>query len=222
MSLKQGSADSTPLATDLRQGAEQLKLSLAAHQVEKLISFIKLLEKWNRAYNLSAVRDPVQMVPLHLLDSLAVIPYLRGGCCVDVGSGAGLPGIPLAIYDPIGVFTLIEANAKKARFIRQVTLELKLSNIEIVQDRVEAFRPVQVFDVVLARAFASLADLIARAGHLCAGTGRVLAMKGRLPHPELAELEGSQHWRCLGVHALHVPGIHAQRHLVELARVPPA
>lgn len=172
--------------------------------------------RWNRVYNLTAVRDPQQMIPRHLLDSLAVLPYLRGATVLDVGSGAGIPGIPLAIASPERQFALLDSQAKRTRFLRQAQIELELGNVEVVHARAEAYQPQRTFDIVLARAFAELAELIALAGHLCAPTGELLAMKGAYP---AAEIEGAPSgWEVVAVERLIVPGLAGERHLVRLRR----
>jgi len=178
-----------------------------------LLAYVALLEKWNRTYNLTAVRDPQDMVTRHLLDSLAIAPYLSGQRVLDIGSGPGLPGIPLAIARPDLSFTLLDANAKKTRFMTQVVGELALNNVEVVQNRVENYRPVQKFDTLVSRAFASIADMLNGAQHLCAPHGRYLAMKGAYPEAELAAVPPG--FACEVV-ALQVPGLGAKRHLAIL------
>jgi len=174
---------------------------------------VHLLVKWNAAYTLTAVRDPGEMVTRHLLDSLAVAPHLHGRRVLDIGTGPGLPGIPLAIARPALSFTLLDANAKKTRFVTQVVGELALNNVEVVQARVENYRPAEKFDTLVSRAFASIADMLDGARHLCAPEGRFLAMKGTYPEEELAAIP---HGFASEVLALQVPGLAAQRHLVIL------
>lgn len=202
------------LAIRLADGLAAMDLEPAPEAQAKLLAYLELLAKWNRAYNLTAVRDPVEMVARHLLDALAVLPFVHGMTLADLGSGAGLPGIPLAIARPDLAVTLIESNGKKARFLREAARALPLPNVVVREARVqEAAGP---FDVVTARAFASLADMLAWGGHLLAAGGRWLAMKGRIDPDEIAALpEG---FRLIAVHPLAVPGIEAERHLVELAR----
>lgn len=198
----------------LQQGLQEMGLDLAAPVREKLLTFLELLEKWNRAYNLTAVRDPEQMVPRHLLDSLSVLPYLQGPRVLDIGTGAGLPGIPLALARPDLEFTLLDSNAKKTRFATQAMHELGLKNVGIVQERVEKFHPAAKFDTLIARAFASIPDMLAASRHLCAPHGRFLVMKGVFPQEELAAVtDGYQ----AEVKALRIPGLDAARHLVILA-----
>lgn len=202
------------LAIRLADGLAAMDLEPAPEAQAKLLAYLELLAKWNRAYNLTAVRDPVEMVARHLLDPLAVLPFVHGMTLADLGSGAGLPGIPLAIARPDLAVTLIESNGKKARFLREAARALPLPNVVVREARVqEAAGP---FDVVTARAFASLADMLAWGGHLLAAGGRWLAMKGRIDPDEIAAVpEG---FRLIAVHPLAVPGIEAERHLVELAR----
>jgi 16S rRNA (guanine527-N7)-methyltransferase len=197
----------------LQQGLHDMNLDLAVPAREKLLIFLELLEKWNRVYNLTAVRDPEQMVPRHLLDSLSVLPHLHGARVLDIGTGAGLPGIPLALARPDLEFTLLDSNAKKTRFATQAMHELGLKNITIVQERVEKFHPAAKFDTLIARAFASIPDMLAASRHLCAPHGRFLVMKGVFPQEELAAvIDGYQ----AEVKALRIPGLDAARHLVIL------
>ena len=198
----------------LQQGLSEMGLDLAAPVRKKLLNFLELMEKWNRAYNLTAVRDPEQMVPRHLLDSLTVLPYLQGPRVLDIGTGAGLPGIPLALARPDLEFTLLDSNAKKTRFATQALHELGLKNVAVVQERVEKFHPETKFDTLIARAFASIPDMLAASRHLCATRGRFLVMKGVFPQEELAA--GTDGYRA-EVKALRIPGLDAARHLVILA-----
>jgi 16S rRNA (guanine527-N7)-methyltransferase len=198
----------------LQQGLREMGLDLAAPVRKKLLNFLELLEKWNRAYNLTAVRDPEQMVPRHLLDSLTVLPYLQGPRVLDIGTGAGLPGIPLALARPDLEFTLLDSNAKKTRFATQALHELGLKNVSVVQERVEKFHPETKFDTLIARAFASIPDMLAASRHLCAPRGRFLVMKGVFPQEELAAVTDGYRSE---VTALRIPGLDAARHLVILA-----
>jgi 16S rRNA (guanine527-N7)-methyltransferase len=198
----------------LQQGLSEMGLDLAAPVRKKLLTFLELLEKWNRAYNLTAVRDPEQMVPRHLLDSLTVLPYLQGPRVLDIGTGAGLPGIPLALARPDLEFTLLDSNAKKTRFATQALHELGLKNVSVVQERVEKFHPETKFDTLIARAFASIPDMLAASRHLCAPRGRFLVMKGVFPQEELAAVTDGYRSE---VTALRIPGLDAARHLVILA-----
>ena len=198
----------------LQQGLRDMGLELPPPAVEKLLDFLRLLEKWNKSYNLTAVRDPEQMVPRHLLDSLSVLPFLQGTRVLDIGSGAGLPGIPLALARPDIEFTLLDSNAKKTRFITQALHELGLKNVAVAQERVEKFHPAEKFDTLIARAFASIPDMLAASRHLCAPHGRFLLMKGVFPREELAAV--TDEYRS-EVKALTIPGLDAARHLVILA-----
>jgi 16S rRNA (guanine527-N7)-methyltransferase len=199
-------------AERLHRGVRAMKLGLDAEAEHRQLAYLALLEKWNRAYNLTAVRDPLVMVPRHLLDSLAVLPWLVGPRVLDVGSGAGLPGIPLAIARPDLAFTLLDSNAKKTRFITQAVAELGLANVTVANARVEDYRAPAPFATLVTRAFASIPDMLAACGHLCASGCRLLAMKGAVPQAELAALpEGFQ---VSAIHALEVPGLDAQRHVI--------
>jgi 16S rRNA (guanine527-N7)-methyltransferase len=175
------------------------------------LAFVRLLAKWNAAYNLTAVRDPEEMITRHLLDSLVLLPYVQGPRVLDIGTGPGLPGIPLAVARPDCSFTLLDANAKKTRFVTQAVGELGLKNVEVVQARVENYRPVEKFDTLVARAFSSIADMLNNAQHLCAPGGRFLAMKGVYPEGELAAIPPD--FAVSEVVALKVPGLDAARHL---------
>ncbi|MEJ2345466.1 MAG: 16S rRNA (guanine(527)-N(7))-methyltransferase RsmG [Gammaproteobacteria bacterium] len=206
----------TDLEALLRRGLETLGLSLPDAAAERLLAYVALLGKWNRAYNLTAVREPQAMVTRHLLDSLAVLPHLHGATVADVGTGAGLPGLPLALASPERRFVLLDGNAKKCRFLTQAVAELAIPNVTVVRARVEDYRPEQEFDTVICRAFATVAQMLALSGHLCARGGRVLAMKGQHPHAELDELPAG--FRLLSVVRLRVPGLDAERHLVIIDR----
>ncbi|HOW63618.1 MAG TPA: 16S rRNA (guanine(527)-N(7))-methyltransferase RsmG [Candidatus Contendobacter sp.] len=197
------------------EGCERLDLRLSDEACTRLAAYLALLERWNRAYNLTAVREPEAMVVRHLLDSLSILPWLEGPRVLDVGSGAGLPGIPLAVARPEYEFCLLDSNGKRTRFLTQATAELRLPNVSIVRSRVEDYQPVTLFNSIVSRAFATLAELVADAGRLCAPTGRLLAMKGVLPDDELARLPST--YQVVGVYPLRVPHLDAERHLVHLA-----
>jgi 16S rRNA (guanine527-N7)-methyltransferase len=213
------------LTRKLQDGASALGLDLSAEAQARLLAYLALLKKWNRAYNLTAIRDESDMVTQHLLDSLSLLPVLAatpseksalaGRRWADVGSGAGLPGIPLAIVRADLDMTLIEAVAKKSAFQRQAKIELGLPNVTVVGGRVEELQG-GTFDIVVSRAFAELADFIRLAGHLLAPGGRLHAMKGQLPADELGHLPPG--WRLLDCLRLNVPGLDAQRHLIVLER----
>jgi len=202
------------LLNRLQRGCDALGLALEPGQAEQLIAYLQLLLKWNSAYNLTAVRDPAQMVTRHLLDSLAVAPHLRGQNLLDVGTGAGLPGIPLAILYPQRPVSVLDSNGKKTRFLFQVKTGLCLDNMLVHHARVESFRSPALYDAVLSRAFASLADMVAACRHLLAPQGCFLAMKGAYPAQELAQL--APVYAVTAVHELSIPGLDEQRHLVEL------
>ena len=202
--------------TTLLDGARALALELDEVQLARLVAHLDLLDEWSARMNLTAIRDRPSQLTKHLLDSLTVQPYLRGERIADVGSGAGFPGIPLAIVEPHRRFTLIESTGKKCRFLEHVRAELELKNVAIVQSRAESYQPDMRFDTVLARAVGPVADLVKVAGPLVVGGGRLLAMKGRYPEQELAaRLDG---WKVAAVHPLSVPGLGEERHLVELCR----
>jgi 16S rRNA (guanine527-N7)-methyltransferase len=201
------------LEEQLQQGLRAMGLDLPAPTQEKLLNFLGLLEKWNHAYNLTAIREPEQMVSRHLLDSLALLPYLQGSRALDIGTGAGLPGIPLAVARPDIEFTLLDSNAKKTRFVTQAAHELGLKNVTVAQARVEKFQPTAKFDILMARAFASIPDMLAASRHLCAPHGRFLFMKGVFPQDELAAVADGDR---VEVKALHIPGLDAARHVVIL------
>lgn len=207
-----------PHAEELRQGARQLGVKLDATRQDGLLAYLALLIKWNKAYNLTAVRDPDEMVSRHLLDSLSVVPFVEAGgdTWLDVGSGGGMPGIPLAILFPERRFTLLDSNGKKTRFLTQVKLELKLANLEVVHGRVEEFRPERPFTGIVSRAFSSLEDFATWTRHLGDGATRWLAMKGQAPADELQALPAD--FRLEAQHALAVPGCQGQRHLLILRR----
>lgn len=189
-------------------------LDTDARRIGRLQDYIALMRKWNRVHNLTAIEGDMAMVTHHLLDSLAIMRYLHGDRILDVGSGAGLPGIPLAIYQSERNFTLLDASAKRVRFLRQCTLQLNLVNVAAVHARVERYTHAGGFDTVVSRAFATLADFVLAASHLLAPGGRLLAMKGRDPREELTALPDG--FRICGVHALNIPGMDAHRHLVEI------
>lgn len=202
--------------TDLVAGARALGIELDATQVARLTRHLDLMDEWGERMNLTAIRERPQQVTRHVLDSLSVLPWLRGARLADVGTGAGFPGIPLAIVRPGLHVTLLDSTGKKCRFLEHVREALGLANVEVVQARAEAYRPDVRFDTVVARAVGPVADLVRNAGALVAAGGRLLAMKGRYPHDELAKkLNG---WKLVAVHPLHVPGLDEERHLVELAR----
>lgn len=205
-------------AEELAQGALELGVEVSPKQQQQLLAYLALLIKWNKAYNLTAVRDPDEMVSRHLLDSLSVQPFVldAGDNWLDVGSGGGMPGIPLAILFPERRFTLLDSNGKKTRFLTQVKLELKLANLEVIHSRVEAFKPEQAFSGIVSRAFSSLEDFANWTRHLGDGRSQWLAMKGVHPDDELQALPAD--FRLAATHVLKVPGCQGQRHLLILRR----
>jgi 16S rRNA (guanine527-N7)-methyltransferase len=203
----------------LRQGLAALRVDLAPAAERSLLQYLALLAKWNRAYNLTAIREPSRLVSHHLLDSLSVLSHLSGACLVDVGAGAGLPGLPLAIARSDWRVTLVDSNHKKAAFLRQAVIELKLQNVQVITDRVERWAPANGFDVVISRAFSDLPGFVDAARHLCAPSGVLAAMKGVYPDEELAQLPFDLHVER--VIPLEVPGLRAARHLVLIRRSNP-
>ena len=202
------------LQAQLERGIATLGLQLTANAVERLLDFQELLARWNATYNLTAVRDPAEMVTRHLLDSLAILPYVQGETLADLGTGPGLPGIPLAIAAPGRQILLVDSNGKKVRFLREAIRSLKLEGVRAVQSRVEEVEG--QFDCVTARAFASLADMLAWGGHLLSKEGIWLAMKGKRPDDEVPGIPAE--FEVRGMHALTVPGLEGERHLVVLGR----
>ncbi|WP_312170553.1 16S rRNA (guanine(527)-N(7))-methyltransferase RsmG [Stutzerimonas kunmingensis] len=205
-------------AAELVRGAQALGVELSEGQQQQLLAYLALLIKWNKAYNLTAVRDPDEMVSRHLLDSLSVVSFVAesGQTWLDVGSGGGMPGVPLAIMFPDCSFTLLDSNGKKTRFLTQVKLELKLANLEVVHSRVEQFQPAEAFDGITSRAFSSLEDFASWTRHLGNTQTRWLAMKGVQPDDELQRLPAD--FRLDACHVLKVPGCQGQRHLLILRR----
>lgn len=199
----------------LEEGARKLKIELTERQVKLLMAYHQLFIKWNKAYNLTAIRDPAEMISLHLLDSLAVHSHIQSAQnIIDVGTGPGLPGLVLAIMNPNKQFTLLDSNGKKTRFLFQVTSSLALKNVTIINDRVERVDVSDLFDMVMSRAFASLGDMTKWCAHLLASDGCFLAMKGRYPKEELAEI--SDHYELIRSIKLDVPGIEGERHLLKI------
>ncbi len=196
----------------LISGLETLNLSFKPEQIEQLLGFIKLIAKWNKAYNLTAVRNNEDMARLHILDSLAILPHIEGKRVIDIGTGAGLPGIPLAIFLPEVEFVLLDSNAKKTRFVQQVILELKLKNVSVIHSRAEDYQPELGFDIITTRAFTNLADMVKMTAHLLSPNGVLLAMKGLIPEAELAEINAKT-----TLIPIKVPEVEAERCLVRIA-----
>ena len=205
------------LAQRLAQGVKELGVALPARAQERLLQYLALLQKWNRAYNLTAVREADKMVSHHLLDSLAVAPHVGRASLLDVGSGAGLPGIPLALALPGTRVTLIDSNHKKAAFLRQAVTELRLDNAEVICDRVDVWKPPARFEIVISRAFSDLSEFVTLAGRHVAAGECLAAMKGVHPHEEIAQLP--QGWQVRQVVPLAIPELRAQRHLVLIGQV---
>jgi len=199
----------------LAAGARDIGIAVDSSGAEALLKLVDELEAGNAQFNLTAIRDRLGMLRKHVLDSLTLQPYLRGSRVADIGTGAGFPGLPLAIVNPQRRFTLVEATGKKARFVEQTARRLGCHNVQVEHARAENYRPFELFDTVVARALSSLADFAAYAGHLCAPGGRLLAMKGKRPDEEISALPKS--FRVLAVHRLKVPGLDDERHLVELS-----
>jgi 16S rRNA (guanine527-N7)-methyltransferase len=203
----------------LAAGAAALGISLSAAQCAALLRLVDELQIANARFNLTAIRDRPGMLHKHLLDSLSVQAYLRGTRIADVGTGAGFPGLPLAVVNPERHFALIEATGKKAHYVLETAARIGCANVQVVHARAENYRPFELFDTVIARALSSLADFIAYAGHLCENEGRILAMKGKRPDEEIKALPKS--FRVLAVHSLKVPGLDGERHVVELCKAGP-
>ena len=214
-----------PETDHLISAAQRLGVALDALQAQRLLAFVALLDKWNRVHNLTALREREKFMTHHVLDSLAVLPWLTADRLLDVGSGGGLPGIPLAIARPELMVTLLDSNQKKTAFLRQAVIELGLRNVEVHTGRAEQFHSLhapalktpQYYSGIIARAFAETAQLVALTRHLLASGGRWYAMKGVYPHDELARLPADV--RLLAAHELQVPGLVAERHLLILGQV---
>lgn len=204
----------------LTAGAAQLGIELSEPQVTQLLRLLDELDDWNQRMNLTAIRERDAQITKHLLDSLSVQPFLQGERILDVGTGAGFPGLPLAIVNrvshPERHFTLLDSTAKKLKFIEHVAASLALPNVQTVHTRAENFRPPERFDIVLSRAVGPVEQFVKWAGHLCVGGGRLLAMKGRDPAEQAARLPSG--WKLAAIHRLNVPALDEERHLVEICR----
>ncbi|MFM2475685.1 16S rRNA (guanine(527)-N(7))-methyltransferase RsmG [Celerinatantimonas sp. MCCC 1A17872] len=196
----------------LNELLKEAKLNLEAGQIDQLIALVELLDKWNKAYNLTSVREPKEMLTRHILDSLVVSEHLLGERFIDVGTGPGLPGLPLAIVNPDKQFVLLDSLGKRIRFIKQVCYELKLNNVSAVQSRVEKYQPEEKFDGVLSRAFASLSDMLQWCSHLPTNHGKFYALKGSIPESEIETLDAELKVR--DIIKLQVPRLAEQRHLI--------
>jgi len=205
------------LRTQLDELIAQTDLVVSEHQRDQLVGYVEMLNKWNKAYNLTSVRDPREMLVKHIMDSIIVSTHLHGERFIDVGTGPGLPGIPLSIMNPDKSFVLLDSLGKRIRFIKQVLHELKIENVIPLQSRVEEYQPEEKFDGVLSRAFASMTDMVEWCHHLPKnGSGHFLALKGQLPQGEIEQLP---EWCSVtDVKALNVPQLEGERHLVILSR----
>lgn len=208
-----------PLRQQLEFGLTKMGLHFSVPVQQKLVHYIQLIARWNKAFNLTAIRDVEEMVSKHLLDSLAVQPYVEGNNILDVGSGAGLPGIPFAITSPDKHFVLLDCNGKKTRFLTQAKIDLKLDNVEVIHQRVEDYQPIVdghriYFDVITARAYASTADILNSTAHLQNGDTRILVMQGKLDE----QIDGQQ-YQLIESHTLDVYGLDAERHLLEIKKL---
>ena len=198
----------------LEQGLKQLNLEISAQAQQKLLAYLQLMLKWNKAYNLTAIRELDSMVIRHLLDSLSILPYITASPILDVGTGAGLPGIPLAICLPDYQFVLLDSNGKKTRFLTQAKIELGIENIEVIHSRIEDYRPAYGFELITCRAFAALNTILDRTQHLVTSGTRVMAMKGKDELPQLAK-----GYQQLAQHTLQVPWLNEDRQLIEIKPV---
>lgn len=200
------------LKSILNELLKEAQLNLDTVQIDQLVALVELLDKWNKAYNLTSVRDPKEMLIRHILDSLVVSEHLRGQRFIDVGTGPGLPGLPLAIINPDKQFVLLDSLGKRIRFIKQVCYEFKLKNVTALQSRVENYQPEEKFDGVLSRAFASLSDMLQWCSHLPANHGKFYALKGSIPESEIETLDVAL--KVQDIIKLQVPRLAEQRHLI--------
>jgi 16S rRNA (guanine527-N7)-methyltransferase len=200
----------------LMQGAQQLGLTLSEADAHRMLKLLDELDDWNQRMNLTAIRERDSQITKHLLDSLSVAGFVRGSHVLDLGTGAGFPGLPLAIVMPQVQFTLLDSTAKKLKFIEHAAHVIGAANVQTVHTRAESFRPKDRFDTVVSRAVGAVGVFVEWAGHLCIGGGRLLAMKGRYPTEELQKLPSG--WKVAAVHRLSVPGLDEERHLVEICR----
>ena len=202
---------------ELELGIKSLGLNCSSQQIEQLLAYLEMLQRWNKAYNLTAIREPIQMVRLHLLDSLAIHPYIQGvKDIIDVGTGPGLPGIPLAILNPDIHFTLLDSNGKKTRFLFQAINDLSLANAREINHRVEKYQSEQSFDIVISRAFSSISDMLAQCDHLVSDSGCFLAMKGKKPDSELSQI--TKDYKVVDLSQINVPQVDSERHLIKIIK----
>ncbi len=207
----------TLFSQHLADGVKQLNLNIEEEQQGLLLTYLEQLAKWNKAYNLSGIKEPSRMLTLHLLDSLSILPFINEESVLDVGTGAGLPGIPIAICKPKTEISLLDSNGKKTRFLFQAISQLNLKNILVINDRVENYQSPKSFDIVVSRAYSSLAQFINQTRHLLGEKSKLLAMKGHYPQTELDALP--KDFKLLEVHKLHIPGEAGIRHLLEIVRI---
>ncbi len=200
----------------LRQGLPELGIPADEALVAAFAGYLRLLARWNENINLTGIRELADMVPLHILDSLTARPFLKGERIVDVGCGAGLPGIPLALTEPARHFTLVDGTLKKIRFVQQAIADLGLANAEALHARIEDHKPVPLYDTAICRALSSLPDFVRRAGGVVAPGGQLLAMKGKLPADEIRDLPKG--WRAAAVTPVKIPGVDAERHIIQIVR----
>ncbi len=205
------------LSQHLADGIKQLNLDIDKNKQELLLRYLEQLAKWNKTYNLSGIKEPERMLSLHLLDSLSILPFINEKSVLDVGTGAGLPGIPIAICKPNKEISLLDSNGKKTRFLFQASTQLNLKNIVVINDRVENYQSPKSFDIVVSRAYSSLAQFINQARHLLGEKSKLLAMKGHYPQAELDELP--EDFKLLETHELQIPGEAGARHLLEIVRI---
>jgi 16S rRNA (guanine527-N7)-methyltransferase len=204
--------------TILELGMQTMSISYTTAQIDRLLAYLDLMDRWNKAYNLTAIRGRDNWIIRHLLDSLAVLPLLRAHRGIDVGTGAGLPGIPLAIMRPDTPIALLDSNGKKTRFLFQAKMQLGLSNLTIVESRVEQYQPTELYDAVVSRAFASLADMVQVCEHLLSPDGSFFAMKAATVGSEITDMKKATHDRfsVTAIHELAIPGLNESRSVVEV------
>jgi len=198
-----------------QKGLEALDCQANEEQIEKLKHYVSMLDRWNKTYNLTAIRDPKEMIPLHIFDSLVVADYIKGNNCLDVGSGAGLPTIPLAIMQPERQFTSLDTNGKKTRFVQQAIIELGLKNAKVSQTRIESWQALEKFDAIISRAFASVYDFVTASSQHLTEEGVLYAMKGQYPDGEMQYLP--KEYKVITSHELEVPFVEGERHLIEIS-----
>ena len=201
----------------LEKGLQELNFHVDENQLKQLQAYVDMLMRWNKVYNLTSLKDKDDILRLHILDSLAVAPFVNGQNCLDVGSGGGFPGIPLAIIFPDRRFTLLDAIGKKTRFMQQAAIQIGLPNIRVVQARVESWSPEALFDVIISRAFSSIPNFVSLTSQHLSGQGSIYAMKGRYPEDELEEL--APEYQVVAEHKLAIPGLDVERYLIEIQRI---